>query len=521
MMKKVLFALLCSFCFYGAQAQEINCKVENFDITSQESNRSTVIFLDDDGSGGTVMVRTLSASGSDPHKDVFGYVFEHYDSSMKMVKSYHWEVNESDGGLMGMVVKDGKIVYIDFRFNKSRKSFICNAYTASIDDFKFSKKELFAIKKGTIVRNTVGDINFKDRYGSMLLSADKSAFGIIIKAYNNTGEEISKINVYDTGSLVNNFTNDFKPDNNGMAFKIRDLNISDNGKSLFILASGVFDKKVSELTGSEYQFQLTRITATQTKSVLFEPATDYPSQLKIVMKHGKLACVGFYSNREDKYYTADKGFCYYELDTESMQVIKSKLNPFSGQFLQDKLGDENPKKLWLRYTLHSVFVTSKNEILFNAEEYNDYDPVHSVGSPSNRSLSYDDIISGKVSDSGELLWSRNINKEESTAYPLLGVSYTSFVNGDNVYFFFNARSEPEKLDDKRVLFNRDKKHKMSFYVLRINKDGNFIYKPLVNYEDADQIFYSAAFGCPGKDGKSIFFTGGREEQRKMMKITVE
>jgi hypothetical protein len=518
-MKKVLFALLCGFYFYGAIAQEINCKIENIDITSQESNRSTVISVNDDGSGGTVIVRTLSASGSDPYKDVFGYVFERYDSSMKMVKSYHWEVNESDGGIMGIVVKDGKIVYIDFRFNKSRKSFICNAYTASIDDFKFIKKELFALKKGTIVRNTVGDINFKDRYGSMLLSADKSTFGIVVKAYNNAGEEISKINVYDTGSLVNNFTNDFKPDNDGMAFTIRDLNISDNGKSLFILASGVFDRKVSEQTGLGYQFQLTRITATQTKSVLIEPATDYPSKLKIVMKHGKLACVGFYRDREDEYYIADRGFCYYELDTESMQVIKSKLNPFSGQFLQDVLGDEKPKKLLLSYSLHSVFVTSNDEILFNAEEYHDYEPIHHVGSPSNRSFSYNDIIAGKVSDSGELLWSRNINKEESTGYPLLGVSYTSIANGDNVYFFFNASSEPEKLDDTRVEFKRDKKHKSSFYVLRINKDGNFNYKPLENYEDANQIYYSTAFGFPAKDGKSIFFTGGREEQRKMIKIS--
>ena len=63
-MKKVLFAALCGFCFYGALAQDVNCKIEKSNIKTDDTFRSTVICVDDDGAGGSVIVRALSTAGA-------------------------------------------------------------------------------------------------------------------------------------------------------------------------------------------------------------------------------------------------------------------------------------------------------------------------------------------------------------------------------------------------------------------------------------------------------------------------
>lgn len=519
-MKKVLLAALCSICFYGATAQDLNCKLEKGDIiTDDGAYNSTVISVDEDGAGGSVMVRTLSTSRSDPFKDIIGYSFEHYDSAMKQINSFTYEVTETNGAMMGVIVKDGKITFVDFRFSKAKDKYVCTGNTASIADFKFTKKELFALSEDRVRQKMLSYTNDEEKFGKMFVSTDKASFGLSINALDSKGvDEVNKIYVYGTNVLDAKVASEFKADNNGKKFTISNFDISADGKSAYLLGIAMLDKKARKATGLRYQYQLTRITATGNTSHVFEPANDYPVVLKVVMKKDKLACIGLYMTKDAD---ADlTGVCYYDLDAITLDVKNTKLNPFSAQFLQDKFGDKKHRDLEGYYEFRNVFLTPDNDIVFNAEQFYITYTQNFATKRYETYYHYDDIVSVKVNDNGELIWARNFNKQEDTRfYKRIYVSYSSIVNGSDTYFFFNAGDEPKKLDDTRVEFREKKKSKSSLYVVRINKEGNVNYKQLLNYEKEDPLF-STALGSPSKDGSSIYFSGGRGDRRQLLKISL-
>ena len=74
-------------------AQEIPNSIIKSDVFKDEYKHSYIYLVEDDGNGGVFIVRSYAggifSSGA-------GYYFEHYDSNLKLIKEYEYEMKRSD-----------------------------------------------------------------------------------------------------------------------------------------------------------------------------------------------------------------------------------------------------------------------------------------------------------------------------------------------------------------------------------------------------------------------------------------
>jgi len=190
------------------QAQDIPFKIKMSDVFKDEYKYSTIMSVEEDGNGGLIIVRSFRGGA---FSSAFGYYFEHYDSEMKLIKEFEYDSKRS--GVMGIIVNEDKVNIIDFTYEKDRKAFVCNSNTASINDFNFSKKELFNLPS-----EEVGGFSFfgsggnsdSDTGAQMIVNEDKTAFSIIVDI-SNKNQETHKLYLYDA-NLNQKFIHEFKRD---------------------------------------------------------------------------------------------------------------------------------------------------------------------------------------------------------------------------------------------------------------------------------------------------------------------
>lgn len=153
-MKKFIAILCISLSINGLQAQEIPTKITKSEVFKDEYKHSSIILVEDDGNDGVFIVRSyaggLFSSGA-------GYYFEHYDSNLKLIKEYEYEMKRSEieryGSILGVIMNGDQVSLIDFVYNTKDKAFVCSALTSSINEFKFNKKELFRIASEDVMKS--------------------------------------------------------------------------------------------------------------------------------------------------------------------------------------------------------------------------------------------------------------------------------------------------------------------------------------------------------------------------------
>jgi hypothetical protein len=144
-MKKLLFVIILITAFSNAiKAQEIPFKIQKSEIFKDEYKYSTIKLVEDDGNGGVFIVRAYQGG---MFSSGVGYYFEHYNSEMKLIKEYEYEMKYSDvekqSSVLGIIMDNDKVNIIDFLYNKNDKAYICSALTSNINDFNFTKKRTF------------------------------------------------------------------------------------------------------------------------------------------------------------------------------------------------------------------------------------------------------------------------------------------------------------------------------------------------------------------------------------------
>lgn len=519
-MKKILSLLLCSLSFYSGFSQDIPCTVKKSEVFKDEYKHSYIVSVDEDNEGGMVVVR--SYQGGILHSGSAGYYFEHYDKDMKLVKEFEYP-QEDRGGVLGITVKDGKVNIIDFMYDKDDKSYVCSANVANIVDFRFSTKELFRVQRDEIKRGIVffgfGGYD-NDSFATMLVNNDKTAFGISLDIDDKEERnEMHKIYVYDF-NLNLKIEHTFKRQIKDRKFRYENIDISNDGSAVFLLGKAVTKDAKKKKDGGKYQYELTRITNTDSKTQAFDTKEHFAASLKTVAKKDRIACVGFYSDRNDSRF---KGLCYFDMDPATLEIKTSKFNPFTEQFMVDKYGKDKDKEL-KNISFRDVFLTPNNDIVFNAEEYyvtttQTMGPNGSMGT-INYIYHYDDIVSAKMSDKGDLIWARNINKRQSTAGDNSYISYSSIVKGDNTFFFINTGDKVKKLKNERIQFNQKSPKRSNLNVIRIGQNGDFDYQELLDDED-NEVPFMVSQGAASKQGNAMYFIGRKGKKKQLLKISVE
>ncbi|HYD91383.1 MAG TPA: hypothetical protein VEA37_07855 [Flavobacterium sp.] len=528
-MKKTLLALSlgCSLSLF-AQDANIPCKVQKSEVFKDEYKHSTIISVDEDNNGGVVVARSFQ--GGMFSGGAHGYYFEHYDSGMKLVAEHEYELKE--GNVLGVLVNNDKVHIIDFTYSKTDKAYVCQANTADISNFKFTTKELFRVSSKEVKDGRIGAADVlgivsmfgsgridDDNLSQMIINTDKTAFAVTVDIDDKEAKkEVHRIYVYDA-ALNLKIDHVFKRDVKDRKFQYENIDLSKDGSTAYLLGRVKTESTKNKKEGGKYQYELTRITNADSKTQVFDTKEHYARSLKTVVKENKIACVGFYSDRKDSRF---KGLCYFDMDPVTLELKTSKYSPFTEQFMIDKYGKDKDKEL-KNISFRDVFLTEANEIVFNAEEY--YVTTHSSMGP-NGSMGntyyiyhYDDIVSAKIADNGEIVWARNINKRQSTGGDEAFISYTSMVKGDDTYFFINTGEKVKKLRNDRIQFGQKSAKKSNLNIIKINQNGDFEFKEVLDDKD-NEVPFMVSDGAITKNGSSIYFIGRKGKKKQLLKLSV-
>lgn len=513
-MKKILTTIALALILHvtPSNAQEISFTILKSDVFKDEYKHSTIMSVEDDGFGGLIIVRSFMGgvfSGN------FGYYFEHYDAQMKLVKEFEYDSKRS--GVMGIIVNEDKVNIIDFTYVKEQKAFVCNSNTASIKDFNFVKKELFTLPSEEVNGFSfwgIGSSYDGDTGAQMIVNEDKSAFSIIVDI-SNKNQETHKLYLYDA-KLNQKFTHEFKRDIKDKKFRYENIDVSKDGNTLYLLGKAYTTEKKKKKDGGRYQYELSRITKDGIITQAFDTEEHYSGSLKTIVFNDRITCVGFYSDRNDSRY---KGLSYFELELETLEIKKSKFDPFTEQFMIDKYGKDKDKEL-KNLSFRGISVTSSGEIVFNAEEYyviTNYVYSPNGGSYTSTTYHFDDIVSAKLSTQGDLIWARNINKRQATSGDDSYISYTSTIKGDDTFFFINTGEKVKKLSNDRIQFGQTSARHSNLNIIRIKPNGDFDYQEILDDKD-NEVPFMVSYGA--KTGNAVCFIGRKGKKKQLLKVTL-
>lgn len=516
-MKKIIAILCFSLSFISIYAQDIPNSTIKSEVFKDEYKHSFISLVEDDGNNGVFIVRSyqggMFSTGA-------GYYFEHYDSNLKLIKEYEYEMKRSEvekyGSILGVIMNGNQVNLIDFVYNTKDKAFVCSALTSSINDFKFTKKELFRLAYEDVMKSQwFGENQFDGDSGTnFILNEDKTAFVITIDI-KDKDKETHKIFLFDN-KLNKKIEHDFKRDIKDKKFKYENIDVSKDGNNLYLLGKVYTDEKKSKKEGGKYQYELTRISNAGQVTQVFDTEEHFSGSLKTIVFEDKLTCIGFYSDRKDRRY---KGISYFELDPITLAIRKSKYNPFTEQFMIDKYGKSKDKEL-KNLSFRGLMVTQQNEIVFNAEEYyitTNYQNYPNGGGYMSYTYHYDDIVSAKIANDGSIIWARNINKRQSTSGDESYISYTSTVKGDDTYFFINTGEKVKKISKDRIQFGQTSTKKSNLNVIRITPDGNFDFQEILDDKDSE-VPFMVSEGAISKN--SVYFIGRKGKKKQILKVTL-
>ena len=499
-------------------AQEIPVQIVKSELFKDEYKNSSIVLVEDDGSGGVVIIRSyyggMFSSG-------LGYYFEHYDANLKLIKEYEYEVKQKKGDkktygyILGIIMNNQQINMIEYVYDKTEKAFICNSLTSNISDFNFTSKELFRIGSEQVQKggwfSTSGYDN--DSGASMIINEDKTAFAVTVDIKDKDAET-HKIFLFDN-ALNKKIDHTFKRDIKDKKFVYENIDVSKDGNTLYLLGKVRTEEVKKKKDGGRYQYELTRITNDSEKTQVFDTDDHFAASLKTIVFQDRLTCIGFYSDRNDNRY---KGISYFELDPVTLDIRKSKFNPFTEQFMIDKYGKDKDKEL-KNLSFRKIIILSNGDIVFNAEEF--YIITNYVttpnGSYTTTTYHYDDIVTARIAATGDIVWARNINKRQATGGDSSYISYTSTAKDNNAYFFINTGEKVKKLSNDRIQFGQTSTKHSNLNVIRVNQNGDFDYTELLDDKE-NEVPFMVSDGAIS--GNSVFFIGRKGKKKQLLKITL-
>lgn len=514
-MKKIVLNIALSLLTLAGFSQEIPLSIKKSEVFKDEYKNSSIVLAENDGNDGIIIVRSYMGG---VFSDGFGYYFEHYDSNLKLIKEYEYEIKYSkavkQSSVLGLIMDGQNIHIIDFIYEKDQKAYICSSQSSNINDFKFTPKELFRINSEEIKQSGLFSAAGLDRdsWASMIINEEKSAFAITVDIKNKDAET-HKLFLFDQ-NLTKKLDHTFQRNIKDRKFQYENIEIGKDG-ALYLLGKVYTEEKKKKKEGGKYQFELARITADSEKTQTFDTNEHFSSSIKVIVNEDKLSCLGFYSDRNDNRY---KGICFFQLNPTTLEITSSKFNPFTEQFMIDKYGKNKDKEL-KNLSFRGIVITNNNDILFNAEEFyvtttyvsNQY------GGYTRTIFHYDDIVSAKLNAAGTILWARNINKRQATNGDESYISYTATAKDNDAYFFINTGEKVKKLSNDRIQFGQTSTKRSNLNIIRVNADGNFDYKEVLDDKD-NEVPFMVSNGVTS--GNSTFFLGRKGRKKQILKITL-
>jgi len=522
------FLLLFMFASVGLiQAQEINIDATKSEVFKDNKKHTSLVFSEKDGKGGFVTIRIFFGGIMKTPK---GYYIEHYNKDLKLVNEFEFEIDKSE--IKGLMIDNDIIYILESLLDQKANTYSFNVLESPLGKFNFEKRTLLTLDEDKVKKYFAVGIGIFF-FGNGLDQADSNSLGEVTFSSNKNffcvnfdikdkESQTQKLVVYDK-KFNKVFEREFKRDIKDKYFVYENIDVDDVTGDLFLLGKVFENESTStKIKGkANYHYELHKIGPTNDESVSFNSGENFVGSLFVVRGDNKISCAGFYSEKNDSRY---KGTCRFNLDPSSFEVTSSSFLPFSEEFIVDKYGKVKDKEL-RNLSFRSGFLTANQDLVLNAEEF--YTTTHTYMSPnggmrSTTTFHYDDIVSVKISEKGELLWARNINKRQATAgMNLEYLSFSSTVVNDDTYIFINCSDKIRTISNNRLEFKQSKSSKSNLYAIKIDKDGNYTYKSIVDDKDTEVPYFVSQGVASSNNGDQMIFIGRLKSKKQFLKLDIK
>mgnify|MGYP003632576528 FL=1 len=430
---------------------------------------SNMLAISDDGNEGTVVVRAYYTGIVLKPK---GYFIEHYNKDLELVSEYNYKLKNAN--FIDAYVRNGQVYLLFLEYNYNNRSYQYEVHRSPFSQFQFTKETILSIASEPVEQPL--DRNFYNRNfssgftTSILFNDEKSAFAITTH-YKKRKVDQHIIHVFNA-NLNKIMEHDFSDEVEEKNYAFENIAFSKDLQNVYLVGKAYFKKKRFNATERKFQYEMVRISNSSRSVQSFYTPGKFPEALKPIFRGDELLCVGFYADRKDNRYN---GISFFSLDSKSLEIKTEKFNPFSEQFMMDKFGRKE-------------VVVDNDFILFNAEEYFTSNSVQSNSSGGRVMVTryhHNDIISAKLSVTGDLVWARNINKTEVTQGDGAYASYSSYTKNNTTYFFISTSSEnPQQLSDDRIMFKQGLSRNRNVFLIRLDENGHMKYSKVIDDTEA-------------------------------------
>jgi hypothetical protein len=549
-MKKYFIRLFFSFLSSSFYAQHIPFTIQKSETFKDEYKQSVFVLAEKDSKGGMLFARYYESGGVSPGD---GLYIEKYSANLKLEKEFDFKTEHLNfkkyETVVGVFAAENIIHVITIYYDLNEKAVICQSNNITAD-FKTSQKELFRLTRDEIQslgsfsmqqisfdrskemwsNSNSGDIKTEtdlskpestfpriDSNIFMVVNESKTAFAIALDMKQPKSKEL-KLYLFDNNlqkKIDTHFTRDVKDDK----YIFENVQVSENGNAIYVMGKSYAEELRKKKVGGKYFFELTKVTATSQKIARIDTNEHFIGYLKPFLHNNEIICLGFFSDLDDKNYT---GICHLKADADLSQLTDTKYNPFTKRFILDKYGEKKEYKALTNLTFRNIFFTTNNDIIINAEEEEIWTSSSGVGigvgTKTKITYNYDDVASFKLNAKGELLWARNINKNQTRSdEDNFYISYSSLVKNDATYLFINASDKIRKLKDDRIEFGQVSKDKSNLNLIKINSSGEWDYQEILE-ADENAMPFMVSKGIVIDN--SVYFLGRKGKDKQLLKITL-
>ncbi len=509
----LLFSLVIS-CVMTAQDIPLDFAIgEKYNDRYKYSNLLTI---SEDGTGGTFLVRSYYTGVILRPK---GYFIEHYDANMQLVNEYNYKLR--DANLVDGYVANGQIYLIFLDYDYEALAYQYSVHRSPLSEMNFTRESLLTIPSKEVsnpLDKNYYNRNFSSGFTTSVLFNDKkNAF--VISAHFKKGKSNKHFIYLFNSSLKKVIKHDFSAEVEEKNYAFENVAFSSNLDEVYIIGKAYFKKKRFQATERKFQYELIKVSRSGTQTQTFDGPGKFSEALIPIVKGNELLCVGFYANRKDNRYN---GLAYFNLNTNTLKLNSKKYSPFSEQFMMDKFGREDDKVV-KNLVFKNVDVSNDGAIHFNAEEYFVTSSVQANSSGGRVKVTryhHNDIVSAKLSNTGDMLWARNINKAEVTQGDGAYTSYCSYTKDGNTYFFISTAAEnPQLLSGDRLIFKQGLSRNRNVFVIKLDNDGHLSYKKLIDDKEA-RLPLMVSMPLVNTLENKILFYAKRGSKKQLVKVSL-
>jgi len=434
-----------------------------------------------------------------------GYEMKYFDSDLKLKKSFIYEKKKSI--VLSSIIKDNTIYLVEAHFEYFGKEVEFFMSSSPLDNINFVETKLFTSTSKYVLNKVIESTNSTNGNSpiGVSISPNKENFLINFKV-SDKSKTSYHFYLFDINSNLI-FKQSTIKNKKDRKIDFQNLYFDDENQSAYFLLKM---KSSNKSNGGKYSYEIFKVSKEGVMSKSVDVGDRYFPDLKLFKTRNSPACLGVYSNEDDK---KGAGVVYYKFNPDNLDLEIEKFSGLTEQYFIDKYGKEKDKET-KNIFIRSIGVNDDNTILVNAEEY--YTKGEEKMDQPTFSF-YKDIIALKLDIKGNLLWSRNIDKYQGSASYDQHLSFKTIFNNGNSYLILNNSRSANFLKSGIYKLKGNLTEKCELLVLTINSDGEFSGKRILDTKENSWPFMTND-SFMKQESNSLLLIGRKGKKWQLLKL---